>query len=249
MSIGALRHYAEIGLFEPAEVDPATGYRYYREDQLPTARRIAALRDLDVPLAVIKQVRDLPTERLSERLAAYREDIESIIWRLQRQSHRLSHFTEDRMPTTAFTLDPDDERRLAATLFNRVWELLERTGRGRDEDDEMLHAAHASRYHWGVVGEPVNRARGEWQVSRVYAVLGRAEPALHHGRRCLELVEEHGLSSFDLAYAHEAIARAHRVAGERDQTRRHVELARVATDKVTDPEERNLLDADLAQLD
>jgi hypothetical protein len=153
------------------------------------------------------------------------------------------------MPITAFTLDPDDERRLAASLFNRVWELLERTGRGRDEDDEMLHAAHASRYHWGVVGEPVNRARGEWQVSRVYAVLGRPEPALHHGRRCLELVEEHELSPFDLAYAHEAIARAYRAGGEHERARRHVELARSATGKVTDPEDRDLLDADLAQLD
>ena len=42
----------------------------------------------------------------------------------------------------------------------------------------MLHAAHASRFHWGEVGEPVNFARGEWQISRVYAVLGRPEPAI-----------------------------------------------------------------------
>ena len=46
-------------------------------------------------------------------------------------------------------------------------------------------AARASRFHWGEVGEPVNRVRGEWQCSRVYAVLGRAEPALWHARRCL----------------------------------------------------------------
>ena len=53
----------------------------------------------------------------------------------------------------------------------------------------MIHAAHASRYHWGEVGDDVNLARGEWQCSRVYAVLGRGEPALWHARRCVEIAE------------------------------------------------------------
>ena len=72
------------------------------------------------------------------------------------------------MPRPPFTLDPDDERRLAATLFNHTWTLLEKGDRSVADDDEMIHSAHASRAHWGVVGTPVNFARGEWQVSRVY---------------------------------------------------------------------------------
>ena len=83
------------------------------------------------------------------------------------------------MPASPFTLDPDDERRLAVTLFNHTWRLMERTDRSALEDDEILHSTHASRAHWGVVGEPMHWARGEWQCARVYAVLGRAEPALH----------------------------------------------------------------------
>src|SRR5690606_16440823 len=110
----------------------------------------------------------------------------------------------------------DDEarvhRRLAAELFNRVWSLLEQPDRDQAADDTMLHAAHASRFHWGEVGTPVNLARGEWQISRVYAVLGRAEPALHHARRCLEICEAHGIGDFDLAFAYEALARASAVA-------------------------------------
>ena len=62
---------------------------------------------------------------------------------------------EDAMVAQPFNLEPGLERRLATRLFNRVWELLERTGRSPHEDDEMVHAAHASRFHWGVVGEPV----------------------------------------------------------------------------------------------
>lgn len=151
--------------------------------------------------------------------------------------------------TEAGTLDPDEERRLAATLFNRVWDLLERTDRTVRDDDEMLHVAHASRHHWGAVGEPVHWGRGEWQVSRVYAVLGRTEPALHHARRYLQLVEEHELSPFDLGYAHEAIARAHRVAGRAADAARHLDLARAAAEKITDAEERELLVPDLDQLE
>jgi hypothetical protein len=141
-----------------------------------------------------------------------------------------------------------DERRLAATLFNRVWDLLERPERTAAEDDTMLHAAHASRYHWGEVGEPVHRARGEWQISRVYAVLGRAEPALHHATRCRELVERHGLSPFDRGYAHEAIARALRLAGRTVEATEHLDRATAAADQVTDDEDRRLLTTDLAEL-
>ncbi len=38
------------------------------------------------------------------------------------------------------------------------------------QDDEMIHAAHASRYHWGEVSDDVHLARGEWQCARVYSV-------------------------------------------------------------------------------
>ena len=65
-----------------------------------------------------------------------------------------------------------------------------------------------------MVGEPVHWARGEWQCARVYAVLGRAEPALHHAGRCLELATQHDLGPFDLGAAYEAIARAYLIAGD-----------------------------------
>lgn len=92
----------------------------------------------------------------------------------------------------------------------------------------MLHAAHSSRYHWGEVGTAVNLARGEWQVSRVYSVLGRAEPALFHARRCLEICEENGIGDFDLAFAYEALARASAVAGAVADRERYLGLAREA---------------------
>jgi hypothetical protein len=86
-------------------------------------------------------------------------------------------------------LDDEGRRSLAAALFNHVWTLLRKEERTVADDDEMVHAAHASAYHWMGIGTAANRARSEWQCSRVYAVLGRAEPALHHARRCLEIAE------------------------------------------------------------
>ena len=52
VSVRMLRHYDEIGLLKPAEIDRFTEYRYYREDQLPTAGRIAALKDMGFPLPI-----------------------------------------------------------------------------------------------------------------------------------------------------------------------------------------------------
>jgi len=152
------------------------------------------------------------------------------------------------MPGQPSPLEPSAERRLAARLFNRVWELMEQSARTPEETDEMVHAAHASRYHWGQVGEPVNLARGEWQCSRVYAALGRPEPALHHARRCLDLAEEHKLSPFDLGCGHEAVARAAKLAGRDDESTQHLALARAAADEVTDPEQRHVLLGDISSV-
>ena len=145
-------------------------------------------------------------------------------------------------------MDRDEQRRVAVELFNHVWTLLERDERTRDDDDEMLHAAHASRFHWGEVGEPVNRVRGEWQCSRVYAALARSEPALHHARRCLELCEENDVEEFDLPYAYEALARAHALAGDREEAARYKRLAADAGEQIADEDDRELLFSDLATL-
>jgi hypothetical protein len=152
------------------------------------------------------------------------------------------------MPVTPSPLGHEEERRLAATLFNHVWDLMEKPDRSAADDDEMLHGAHASRYHWGVVGEPVHRARGEWQCSRVYTVLGRFEPALHHAGRCLALAVQNGLGPFDLGAAHEALARSYRIVGDTAKVAEHVALGQAEATAITDPADRAVLDADLASL-
>ena len=62
ISIRMLRHYDEIGLLKPAEIDRFTDYRYYREDQLPKAGRIAALKDMGFSLADIVRILEVYDE-------------------------------------------------------------------------------------------------------------------------------------------------------------------------------------------
>jgi len=105
----------------------------------------------------------------------------------------------------------------------------------------MVHAAHASRYHWIHAGEAANHATGEWQIARVYSVLGRAEPALHHARRCLEILEEAGIRGFHRASACEGLAKAHSVAGHVEECLRYIELAKAESESITDEEDRKVL--------
>ena len=114
----------------------------------------------------------------------------------------------------------------------------------------MVHCTHASAYHWFQVGTQANRARSEWQCSRVYTVLGLAEPALRHAGRCLELVEgaPDEMEDWDLAAAYEALARSHATAGDSQEAARYVELGRGALLRIADEDDRVPLEADFATI-
>lgn len=59
VSVRMLRHYDEIGLLKPAEIDCFTDYRYYKEEQLPAMCRIKALKDMGFSLADIIRIMQL----------------------------------------------------------------------------------------------------------------------------------------------------------------------------------------------
>lgn len=153
---------------------------------------------------------------------------------------------ERSMPGTDTELTPDDDRRIGIALFNATWALMEKGSRTRDEDDAMLHMAHASRHHWAASGtDAAHLARGEWLCSRVYAILGRSEPCLHHAQRVLDLCLENGVGDFDLAFAYEALARGHALAGDAEQMRGYTEQALAAAEDISEEDDRDLLRGDL----
>ena len=145
-----------------------------------------------------------------------------------------------------------EERQRGVELYNSSWALMEKRSRSPEEDDELIHHVHASMYHWlqAPECEPKNRARGEWLCSRAYSVLGRAEPAVHHARRCFEICEQHAdnLEDWDLAFAYEALARANRVAGNEEEARRVEERGRELAEQIADPEDKEIVLKDYATL-
>ena len=219
------------------------------DEQFPAARAIRRLRDIELSLHQIREV--LATADL-ELLKEHRARLEATIWRHQRAASKLKPLIEreDDLMAEPQALDTD-HRSHGVSLYNDAWRLLEKE-RTSEEDEELLHQAHASAYHWlkAPECEPKNRARSEWMCSRVYAVLGRAEPALHHAERCLAITEANAgnMEEFDLPFAYEALARANRVAGDAAEAKRYEEQAREAADCIADAEDKEIVLSDLATL-
>jgi DNA-binding transcriptional MerR regulator len=263
LSVGALRHYDELDLLRPADIDRFTGYRRYRRAQLETARTIARLRDLELPLDEIREVlaMDDPAGQ-RRRLATHRTRIEARTNRLTRLLHVVGRLSDGRDPimtnstteattATGVELDKTTQRQLGVDLYNSTWTLIEKADRTAAETDEMIHRAHASRWHWARVGEPVNLARGEWLCSRVYATLGRGEPALWHARRCVEIDESlpaDAREAWDLPSAYEAMARASFAAGDPASGALWKAKAAAALEEIADPDDREQIAQDLAML-
>lgn len=76
LSMKALRLYERVGLLSPARVDPDNGYRWYREEQLFTARLIVALRRLDMPVSEVARVVAAEGDAAARLVEAYWEAVE-----------------------------------------------------------------------------------------------------------------------------------------------------------------------------
>lgn len=139
-------------------------------------------------------------------------------------------------------------RTFAPRAFNRVWELLDAGELSREDEEEMLSAAFAQRYHWYEVGSDRNRCIADWQVSRAAVVLGYTDLARRFGERSLETAMEYDLDPFVEGFAHEAIARAAATVDDVETFTEHLELAKAALSAIEDEEEREVLAADLAEM-
>lgn len=138
-------------------------------------------------------------------------------------------------------------RHFAVHLHGLTWDLLEKADRTDFESSLMLHAAHASLYHWLQIGNQVNHQRGEWLIGRVQAVLGRSGEALRHARLTLELTQAHSglMEDFDFAFAYEGMARACALAGDRQQADQWLARAREAGRAIKDPDDRRVFTNEL----
>ncbi|OPG01595.1 MerR family transcriptional regulator [Microbispora siamensis] len=118
LSVKQLRHYATLGLLEPAWIDPASGYRYYRAAQARDALAIGLLRSLDVPLPVVAAVlsgtRDTGEtgegDSAAAALARVRDDLEAELARRRRTLKSLERILATGLPGAEVTLVTEPPR-------------------------------------------------------------------------------------------------------------------------------------------
>ena len=141
-------------------------------------------------------------------------------------------------------------RYFAVECFNRAWDLIDKIDRTPEEDEEMIRLCQASLFHWSRRGDRTdqNMSIGYWQASRAYALARRTGEALGYGQLSLDFSQKGGIPPFYVAYAHEALVRAHSVAGNRDKTEAHLSEARRLTEEVSDADSKKMLLDDLATI-
>jgi DNA-binding transcriptional MerR regulator len=84
LSIKTLRYYHEVGLLEPAVVDPDSGYRYYRPGQAHSAHLVRRFRDLGLPVADVKAVLAAPDLTARDAiLAGHLDTPDTTQWRTE----------------------------------------------------------------------------------------------------------------------------------------------------------------------
>ena len=135
----------------------------------------------------------------------------------------------------------------AVSCFNGAWDLIDKPDRTVAEDEEMLRLAMASVWHWTQRPDrtPENLSVGYWQVSRIYAILRRAEDARRYGQLSLEASQAEGVGQFYRGYAFEALARAETIAGNRAKMENYLGLAQQAADAIPDADAKKMLLDDL----
>ncbi|WP_234373199.1 MerR family transcriptional regulator, partial [Streptomyces sp. H-KF8] len=114
LSIRALRRYHEQDLLVPAEVDPATGYRYYSLAQVRPALTIRRFRDLDLPLADLR--RFLEAESAGEGEAGHAAAQQVVAAHLRRLEDRLGR-TQRAVEALRELLTPEAERAVSLEVL------------------------------------------------------------------------------------------------------------------------------------
>jgi hypothetical protein len=144
---------------------------------------------------------------------------------------------------TAGEVEGGWHRSQAITANNSVWELLDTES---PDPTELLGRAYAAAYHWDRAADRAaeHAARASWLLARCHVVLGHGELALHHADECAAAVTDAGLREFDLAYAHEARARALAALGRLDEAATELDAARSVAIAAAD--DREIFESDLA---
>jgi DNA-binding transcriptional MerR regulator len=155
LSVKALRHYHDVGLLEPADVDPSSGYRLYDTAQVPVAQVIRRFRDLGMPVDEVRamlEAPDLPTrnqviishlERMESQLAATSATVTSLRAMLEdpRERRSVEYRAVDAIEVLAITstVDLADFIPWWGQAFSELRQALGQSGMTRSGPDGALY--------------------------------------------------------------------------------------------------------------
>jgi DNA-binding transcriptional MerR regulator len=99
LSVKALRYYHSVGILTPADVDPITGYRRYRADQIAIAQIIRRFRDLEMPIEDIQAVLAAPEVAIrSKVIAKHLDRLDALLERTQQATASLRDLLQAQAP-------------------------------------------------------------------------------------------------------------------------------------------------------
>lgn len=137
LSVKALRLYNQLGILQPLHIDPRSGYRYYAIDQVPNARMIRNMRDMDMPLADIrralamKSVSQAQVELLVRQHLEMRErQLEQIRWQA-REFSKLLRPEANKMNLEVLVKDIPTQQIISITRRHTV------DGLGKQEEQDI----------------------------------------------------------------------------------------------------------------
>jgi len=136
----------------------------------------------------------------------------------------------------------------AKKCFNATWDLIDKKDKTKEERLEMIRLAQTSRHHWGVVGSPLEFERGDWLISKVYALEGYGELALEHALICLKVCLENDIADFDICFAYEAIANAYKALGDMKKVKEFKEKAYKGLDFIKDKGDRDYTKSEIDKI-
>jgi DNA-binding transcriptional MerR regulator/effector-binding domain-containing protein len=152
LPVKTLRFYHEEGLLVPAFVDPDTGYRYYDQSHVETARVIVYLRGLEFPLSEIKELlRSEGDDDLLVILKRQHVAVQERIKQLRKAAKSLEQFItkEQEARTVAQTVDNVQEKMLEPLLAGGI-----RT-KGRYSDCGRLFGRLGRAFGRAICGSPM----------------------------------------------------------------------------------------------
>jgi len=145
------------------------------------------------------------------------------------------------MPKHPTDLKPESwHRYFAMESNNRAWALSVKE-RSEQEDQDMLHAAHAAALHWQKVGTELHHMRATMLLAEVHALLGFGASAFRYAQQMRDFFLQKDTPDWELAFTHAIHAHAAQVVGEDEVYKASYHEATKAIEAIVDPKDREIV--------